>query len=137
MEREKEATRRANEAARAARAAEAARREAAMKAAARRAAEEREELERARERAEELREDAAKRAEDDIGGEDLPGALRALGLGDVDEGDPAAVKRAYRKAALRYHPDRTRGYTLEQRLKGEEVWKLLAQKMEAFNRRIS
>ena len=137
VEREKEATRRANEAARAARAAEAARREAAMKAAARRAAEEREELERARERAEELREDAAKRAEDDIGGEDLPGALRALGLGDVDEGDPAAVKRAYRKAALRYHPDRTRGYTLEQRLKGEEVWKLLAQKMEAFNRRIS
>ena len=136
-EREKEATRRANEAARAARAAEAAGREAAMKAAARRAAEERAERERARERAEELREDAAKRAEDDIGGEDLPGALRALGLGDVDEGDPAAVKRAYRKAALRYHPDRTRGYTLEQRLKGEEVWKLLAQKMETFNRRIS
>ena len=136
-EREKEATRRANEAARDARAAEAARREAAMKAAARRAAEERAERERARERAEELREDAAAAAEDDIGGEDLPGALRALGLGDVDEGDPAAVKRAYRKAALRYHPDRTRGYTLEQRLKGEEVWKLLAQKMEAFNRRIS
>ena len=52
-------------------------------------------------------------------------------------GLPAAVKRAYRKAALRYHPDRTRGYTLEQRLKGEEVWKLLAQKMETFNRRIS
>ena len=137
VEQEKEATRRANEAARAARAAEAAGREAAMKAAARRAAEERAERERARERAEELREDAAKRAEDDIGGEDLPGALRALGLGDVDEGDPAAVKRAYRKAALRYHPDRTRGYTLEQRLKGEEVWKLLAQKMETFNRRIS
>ena len=45
------------------------------------------------------------------------------------------MKKAYKKAALRFHPDRTRGYTLEQRLNGEEVWKLLAQKMEEFNRR--
>ena len=47
------------------------------------------------------------------------------------------LKKQYRLLALKYHPDRTRGYTLEQRLKGEEVWKLLAQKMETFNRRIS
>jgi DnaJ-class molecular chaperone len=53
----------------------------------------------------------------------------------VDAANPAAVKKAYKKAALRFHPDRTRGYTLEQRLNGEEVWKLLAQKMEEFNRR--
>ena len=141
MERERKAmeaaeeVRRRNDAARAARAAEAAAREAAMRAAAQRAADDRAERERASAAAENLREDAAAGAADCIGGEDLPGALRVLGYPDVDAANPAAVKKAYKKAALRFHPDRTRGYTLEQRLNGEEVWKLLAQKMEEFNRR--
>ena len=132
---EEEEVRRLNDAARAARAAEAAAREAAMRAAAQRAADDRAERERASAAAENLREDAAAGAADCIGGEDLPGALRVLGYPDVDAANPAAVKKAYKKAALRFHPDRTRGYTLEQRLNGEEVWKLLAQKMEEFNRR--
>ena len=46
----------------------------------------------------------------------------------------AAVRKAYKRAALRFHPDRTRALSVAERARGEEVWKALGSKMEAFER---
>lgn len=67
----------------------------------------------------------------EIGSRDLPSALRVLGC--VPSNDSAtAVRTAYKRAALKFHPDRTRSAALADRIRGEEVWKLLSAKMEAF-----
>ena len=68
----------------------------------------------------------------EIGWRDLPSALRVLGCVPLDD-TPAAVRTAYKRAALRFHPDRTRGAALAVRIRGEEVWKLLGVKMETFS----
>ena len=47
------------------------------------------------------------------------------------------MRRAYRRAALRFHPDRTRGLSVAERARGEEVWKALGSKMEAFERTVA
>ena len=78
------------------------------------------------------RESAARRAASDVGAMDLPDALRAVGFAPTDATDPVAVRKAYKRAALRFHPDRTRTASLADRVAGEEVWKLLGSKMEAY-----
>ena len=78
------------------------------------------------------RESAARRAASDVGAMDLPDALRAVGFAPTDATDPVAVRKAYKRAALRFHPDRTRSASLADRVAGEEVWKLLGSKMEAY-----
>ena len=69
-----------------------------------------------------------------LGRLDLPRALAAVGFAPSDAASAAAVRRAYRRAALRFHPDRTRGLSVAERARGEEVWKALGSKMEAFER---
>ena len=51
-----------------------------------------------------------------------------------DASSAAAVRKAYKRAALRFHPDRTRALSVAERARGEEVWKALGSKMEAFER---
>ena len=94
------------------------------------AAEEARQSEEAAERVE--RESAARRAASDVGAMDLPDALRAVGFAPTDATDPVAVRKAYKRAALRFHPDRTRTASLADRVAGEEVRKLLGSKMEAY-----
>ena len=69
-----------------------------------------------------------------IGRLDLPGALAAVGFAPSDASSAAAVRKAYKRAALRFHPDRTRALSVAERARGEEVWKALGSKMEAFER---
>jgi hypothetical protein len=78
------------------------------------------------------RESAARRAAADVGAMDLPDALGAVGFAPTDAADPIAVRKAYKRAALRFHPDRTRTASLAERVRGEEVWKLLGSKMDAY-----
>jgi curved DNA-binding protein CbpA len=47
------------------------------------------------------------------------------------------VRKAYKRAALRFHPDRTRSLSVAERARGEEVWKALGSKMEAFERTVA
>ena len=70
----------------------------------------------------------------EIGRLDLPGALAAVGFAPSDASSAAAVRKAYKRAALRFHPDRTRALSVAERARGEEVWKALGSKMEAFER---
>ena len=69
-----------------------------------------------------------------IGRLDLPSALAAVGFPPGDKESAAAVRKAYRRAALRFHPDRTQRMSAAERVRGEEVWKALGSKMEAFER---
>ena len=69
-----------------------------------------------------------------IGSLDLPAALAAVGFAPSDASSAAAVRKAYKRAALRFHPDRTRALSVAERARGEEVWKALGSKMEAFER---
>ena len=78
------------------------------------------------------RESAARRAAADVGAMDLPDALGAVGFAPTDPTDPTAVRKAYKRAALRFHPDRTRTASLAERVRGEEVWKLLGSKMDEY-----
>ena len=78
------------------------------------------------------RESAARRAAADVGAMDLPDALGAVGFAPADATDPIAVRKAYKRAALRFHPDRTRTASLAERVRGEEVWKLLGSKMDEY-----
>jgi curved DNA-binding protein CbpA len=43
------------------------------------------------------------------------------------------VRKAYRDAVLRFHPDRQREATLAQRVRAEEAFKLITSKMEAYH----
>ena len=61
---------------------------------------------------------------------DLPGVLSAFGFAPA--GDSAAqVRSAYRRAALRLHPDRTRTAPLARQVECEEMFKLIQAKLEA------
>ena len=71
-----------------------------------------------------------------IGRLDLPSALAAVGFPPGDKESAAAVRKAYRRAALRFHPDRTQRMSAAERVRGEEVWKALGSKMEAFERTV-
>ena len=44
-----------------------------------------------------------------------------------------SVRTAYKKAGLKFHPDRTRSAALADRIRGEEVWTMLGAKLEDFN----
>jgi curved DNA-binding protein CbpA len=58
--------------------------------------------------------------------------LATLGHAPADA-SVASARRAYKKAALTFHPDRNGGKSAEERIRGEEVWKLLSQKYEEYN----
>ena len=92
-------------------------------------------LENARKAAES--EAASSRVAREIGRLDLPSALAAVGFAPSDDASPAAVRKAYKRAALRFHPDRTRSLSVAERARGEEVWKALGSKMEAFERTVA
>ena len=92
-------------------------------------------LENARKAAES--EAASSRVAREIGRLDLPSALAAVGFAPSDDASPAAVRKAYKRAALRFHPDRTRSLSVAERARGEEVWKALGSKMEAFERTVT
>ena len=66
---------------------------------------------------------------------DLPAVLRALGVPLAGGPHPPAstVRKAYRDAVLRFHPDRQREATLAQRVRAEEAFKLITSKMEAYH----
>jgi curved DNA-binding protein CbpA len=57
--------------------------------------------------------------------------LTALG---VEPSSPSitAVRSAYRKAALRFHPDRLSAAGALERSYKSDVWKLLSSKMDAY-----
>ena len=80
---------------------------------------------------------ASRRVAREIGRLDLPSALAAVGFAPSDDASPAAVRKAYKRAALRFHPDRTRSLSVAERARGEEVWKALGSKMEAFERTVA
>jgi hypothetical protein len=72
------------------------------------------------------------RLKSEIGWADLPAALRILGCAPAGS-SAAEVRTAYKKAGLKFHPDRTRSAALADRIRGEEVWKLLGAKLADFN----
>lgn len=66
---------------------------------------------------------------------DLPSILRAFGI-DVPGGrvpSAAVVRKAYREALLKFHPDRQREATLANRVRAEEMFKMITSKMEAYH----
>ena len=85
-------------------------------------------LENARKAAES--EAASSRVAREIGRLDLPSALAAVGFAPSDDASPAAVRKAYKRAALRFHPDRTRSLSVAERARGEEVWMERMKRME-------
>jgi DnaJ-class molecular chaperone len=70
-----------------------------------------------------------------VAGMDLPAVLRALGvpLGGGMHPPAATVRKAYRDAVMRFHPDRQREATLAVRVRSEEAFKIITAKMEAYH----
>ena len=66
---------------------------------------------------------------------DLPNTLRALGvpLQPGPNPSPQALRKAYRLAVMRFHPDRQRHSSLAERVKAEEAFKVISQKSEAYH----
>jgi hypothetical protein len=66
-----------------------------------------------------------------VAGLDLPAVLRAFGVavprpeGGAGRPPSAAVRKAYREAMLRFHPDRQRDASLADRVRAEETFKLI------------
>ena len=66
-----------------------------------------------------------------VAGLDLPGVLRVFGVavprpeGGASRPPSAAVRKAYREAMLRFHPDRQRDATLADRVRAEETFKMI------------
>ena len=66
-----------------------------------------------------------------VAGLDLPGVLRIFGVavprpeGGAGRPPSAAVRKAYREAMLRFHPDRQRDASLADRVRAEETFKLI------------
>jgi curved DNA-binding protein CbpA len=46
---------------------------------------------------------------------------------------PQALRKAYRLAVMRFHPDRQRHSSLAERVKAEEAFKVISQKSEAYH----
>ena len=63
---------------------------------------------------------------------DLVQILTVLGV-PPSSSSASAVRSAYRKAALSYHPDRHTSASSGERSYKSDVWKLLTSKMESFN----
>ena len=59
------------------------------------------------------------------------GHLTALGV-EPSSSSITAVRSAYRKAALRFHPDRLSAAGALERSYKSDVWKLLSSKMDAY-----
>ena len=57
--------------------------------------------------------------------------LKLVGIAPISS-DLPAVRTAYKKAALQFHPDRTVAETEASKRYKSEVWKLLSSKMEAY-----
>jgi hypothetical protein len=94
------------------------------------------ERERLREERARATECASLRVANELGELDLPGALCFLGVLETGAvGSARSVRKAYRRAALRFHPDRTRGLSVAERARGEETWKALGSKMQTFEAR--
>jgi len=69
-----------------------------------------------------------------VAGLDLPGVLRAFGvaLPGGAAPPPGAVRKAYREAVLRFHPDRQRDAELRERVEAEEAFKLITARMDTW-----
>ena len=67
----------------------------------------------------------------ELGGLDIRQALVLLGF-PPRENTPPAVRSAYKKAALKFHPDRLVSKTIKEQQRGEEIWKQLGGKMDVF-----
>ena len=70
-----------------------------------------------------------------VAGLDLPGVLRAFGIAVAggSSPNPAAVRKGYREAVLRYHPDRQREASLQEKVEAEEAFKIITARMESFH----
>lgn len=79
----------------------------------------------------ELREVIVSLISESIRGLDKVGVMRAFRL-DVGSGGVSELKLAYRRAAIRYHPDKNRNVGIRQRIFAEEVFKAISQKMESL-----
>jgi preprotein translocase subunit Sec63 len=79
----------------------------------------------------ELREVIVSLISESTRGLDKAGVMRAFRL-EVGSGGASELKMAYRRAAIRYHPDKNRNVGIRQRIFAEEAFKAISQKMEAL-----
>ena len=80
--------------------------------------------------AEELREAISARLEEQTAGLDLFTVFLEFGV-PLSGSSAQDIRKAYRKAALKLHPDRNRGKDVRSRIEAEERWKILGQFMES------
>mmetsp|Transcript_38860 Transcript_38860/g.47055 ORF Transcript_38860/g.47055 Transcript_38860/m.47055 type:complete len:97 (+) Transcript_38860:44-334(+) len=60
----------------------------------------------------------------------LPEVLKAINIGGAESSN---IRKAYRVALLKYHPDRQQGADLQTKIHAEEIFKIINRKMDSYH----